>query len=343
MPPSDAQISFHSLKTSMPIHEPSVDVLIVGAGVSGLIAAREIQSAGRSVLLLDKGRGLGGRLASRRIGAATFDHGAQFITTRDARFEEILKQGAKAGMMTEWCQGFSTTADGHARWRGQPAMAAVAKFLAQGLETRMEKQVVALRRVGDRYLVETSTGEFYSASAVLLTPPVPQSLALLAAGEIELDSAMRTRLEGIQYERCLAVMAVLKGPSSIPPPGGLVPTIGPVSWIADNQRKGISVEPAVTIHANHEFSLAHWEEDRMNSGRLLLEATHSWLGAEVLSYQVHGWRYSKPFQVDTYPCALLQASPPLVMAGDAFSGPRVEGAALSGMAAAETLLAHLPH
>ena len=327
----------------MPIHEPSVDVLIVGAGVSGLIAAREVQSAGRSVLLLDKGRGLGGRLASRRIGAATFDHGAQFITTRDARFEEILKQGAEAGMMKEWCQGFSTTVDGHTRWRGQPAMTAVAKYLALGLETRMEKQVVALRRAGDLYSVETSTGEFYSAAAVLLTPPVPQSLALLAAGEIELDSAMRTRLEGIQYERCLAVMAVLIGPSSIPPPGGLVPTSGPVSWIADNQRKGISVEPAVTIHANHEFSLAHWEEDRMNSGRLLLEATQSWLGAEVLSYQVHGWRYSKPFQVDTHPCALLQADPPLVMAGDAFAGPRVEGAALSGMAAAETLLAHLPH
>jgi hypothetical protein len=178
---------------------------------------------------------------------------------------------------------------------------------------------------------------------VLLTPPVPQSLALLAAGEIELDGAMQTRLEGIQYERCLAVMAVLKESSLIPPPGGLVPTSGPVSWIADNQLKGISKEPAVTIHANHEFSLAHWDDDRMESGRRLLDASKQWLGAEVLSYQVHGWRYSKPIQVDAHRCALLQASPPLVMAGDAFAGPRVEGAALSGFAAAEALLAHLPH
>ena len=325
----------------MPTHEHSVDVLIVGTGVSGLIAAREIQCAGRSVLLLDKGRGPGGRLASRRIGAATFDHGAQFITARDARFEEILEQGAAAGMMAEWCHGFSAAADGHTRWRGKPAMTAFAKYLAQGLEIRFEKQVVAVRLAGNRCLIETSTGEFYSAAAVLLTPPVPQSLALLAAGEIALDPAMRTRLEDIQYECCLAVMAVLKGPSSIPPPGGLVLTRGPVSWIADNQHKGISVEPAVTIHATHEFSLARWDEDRMESGRRLLDASQPWLGAEVLSYQVHGWRYSRPIQVDTYPCALLQASPPLVMAGDAFAGPRVEGAALSGMAAAETLLAHL--
>jgi predicted NAD/FAD-dependent oxidoreductase len=220
-------------------------------------------------------------------------------------------------------------------------MTSVAKYLAQGLEIRMEKQVVALRRAGDRYSVETNNGEFYSAAAVLLTPPVPQSLALLAAGEIELEPAMRTRLEGIQYERCLAVMAVLQGPSLIPPPGGLVPTSGPVSWMADNQLKGISAEPAVTIHANHEFSLAHWDEDRMESGRLLLNTAQPWLGAEVLSYQVHGWRYSKPLQVDAEPCALLQTSPPLVIAGDAFAGPRVEGAALSGMAASEMLLSHL--
>lgn len=325
----------------MPNHESPVDVLIIGTGVSGLIAARDLQSAGRSVLLLDKGRGLGGRLASRRMGAATFDHGAQFITSRDARFEKILNQGAEAGMMTKWCRGFSTEADGHTRWRGQPAMTAVAKYLAQGLEIRMEKQVVALRRAGGRYSVETNNGEFYSAAAVLLTPPVPQSLVLLAASEIELDPAMRTRLEGIQYERCLAVMAVLKGPSLIPPPGAIKPTSGPVSWIADNQLKGISAEPAVTIHANHEFSLAHWDEDRMESGRLLLDAAQPWLGAEVLSYQVHGWRYSKPLQVDAEPCALLQTAPPLVIAGDAFAGPRVEGAALSGMAASEMLLSQL--
>lgn len=325
----------------MPDNETFTDVLIIGTGITGIIAARELQKAGRRVLLLDKGRGLGGRLASRRVGAATFDHGAQFITARDARFEELLKQGAEAGMVTEWCRGFSALADGHPRWRGAPAMTAVAKYLAHGLETQMERQVTALRREGQRYTATTSHGDVYSASAVLLTPPVPQSLALLAAGGIELDHSLRTRLESIQYERCLAVMAVMSGPSLIPPPGAIIPASGPISWMADNQLKGISAEPAVTLHASHEFSLAHWDADRMESGRLLLEAAQPWLGAEVLSYQVHGWRYSKPMQVDAQPCALVHASPPLVMAGDAFAGPRVEGAALSGFAAAHTLLKNL--
>jgi predicted NAD/FAD-dependent oxidoreductase len=326
------------MKHGMESTEQNTDVLVIGAGMAGLIAAAELQRAGRRVLVLDKGRGVGGRLASRRIDGATFDHGAQFITTRDPRFAAVLEQGRQDGTMEEWCRGFAGAADGHARWRGKPAMSAVAKHLALGLDLLLETPVAALRRTGERWRAETTTGRTFTAGAVVLTPPVPQSLALLDAGGIVLAPEMRTRLAAIEYERCLAVMAVLDGPSRIPPPGGLAPADGPIAWIADNQVKGISAEPAVTIHATHAFSLERWERDRQESGRVLLEAAAEWLGAGVKSFQVHGWRYSKPMRVDEEPCVLVSQSPPLVLAGDAFAGPRVEGAALSGWAAAEAVL-----
>lgn len=66
--------------------QKNTDVLVIGAGMAGLTAAMALRRAGRSVHVLDKGRGVGGRMASRRIGDATFDHGAQFITARDPRF-----------------------------------------------------------------------------------------------------------------------------------------------------------------------------------------------------------------------------------------------------------------
>ena len=319
--------------------EQNTDVLVIGAGMAGLMAAAELQRAGRRVLVLDKGRSVGGRLASRRIDDATFDHGAQFITTRDPRFAAVLEQGRQDGAMEEWCRGFAGGADGHARWRGKPAMSAVAKHLALGLDVHLEMPVVALRRAEDRWRAETTTGRTFTAGAVVLTPPVPQSLAMLDAGGIILAPEMRARLEAVEYERCLAVMAVLNGPSRIPPPGGLTPAEGPIAWIADNQLKGISAEPAVTIHATHAFSLEHWDRDRQESGRALLDAAAPWLGAGVKTFQVHGWRYSKPMRVDDEPCVLVDKSPPLVLAGDAFAGPRVEGAAVSGWAAAAAILA----
>jgi predicted NAD/FAD-dependent oxidoreductase len=230
------------------------DVLVVGAGMPGVIAAVELTRAGACVVVLDKGRSVGGRLASRQIGEATFDHGAQFITARTPWFTGVIDECREVGVVEQWCRGFAERADGHARWRGHPAMTAVAKHLARGPEVALESQVATLRRSKAGWTAVSQSGEAFSAGAVVLTPPVPQSLAIIEAGGVTLDAETRARLGGIEYERCLAVMAALSGPSRLAPPGGLAPVDGPIAWIADNQLKGISATPSATIHATHSFT-----------------------------------------------------------------------------------------
>ena len=89
-------------------------VLVVGAGIAGLAAARRLLEVGvdRSDLrVVDKGRGFGGRMASRRIdtpnGVARFDHGAQFFTTRSDLFRATVDRAVDAGAVVEWTRGFS--------------------------------------------------------------------------------------------------------------------------------------------------------------------------------------------------------------------------------------------
>ncbi len=217
-------------------------------------------------------------------------------------------------------------------------MSSLAKHLAVGLEIVQEKQVTALHPMAEHWSITMADGETWPAKAIILTAPVPQSLVLLEAGGVVLEPALKERLVSIQYERCLAVMAVLNGPSRMTLPGGLAPAQGPISWIADNQLKGVSSAPAVTIHATDAFSVAHWDQDRDETARQLLAAADEWIGVSIKSCQIHGWRYSKPKRTDPLPCAVVSGAPPLVLAGDAFAGPRVEGAALSGWAATEKIL-----
>ena len=92
--------------TSKSPTQHSIDILIIGAGLAGLSAASDLQQAGHNVMLVDKGRGLGGRLAGRRIGEASFDHGAQFMTARGPRFQKTVAEWIEAGIAEEWYSSY---------------------------------------------------------------------------------------------------------------------------------------------------------------------------------------------------------------------------------------------
>lgn len=316
----------------------TVDFLVIGAGMAGMSAASALQQSGRQVLVVDKGRGVGGRMATRREGDATFDHGAQFVTARDLRFVEWLENASLAGVAVEWCRGFDSQMDGHVRWRGLTGMSSLAKHMGSGLDVIQQAQVSLVRRSSDSWIVCMSDGNVWSAKSLIITAPLPQALMLLEAGEVPLELEVKQQLTAIDYERCLAVMAVLDGPSRLPPTGGFAPAHGAIAWVADNQLKGISVEPAVTIHATHSFSVQHWDRDRGETAQRLLLEAKDWIGARVKAFRIHGWRFSRPMATHPQTCAVICAEPPLVLAGDAFCGPRVEGAVLSGWAAADAVI-----
>ena len=319
----------------------SVDVLVIGAGLAGLSAAVDLQRAGHNVLLVDKGRGLGGRLAGRRIGDASFDHGAQFMTTRDPRFAATVKDWVAAGVAEEWYSSFPGSPDnGHPRYRGVPTMTAIAKHLATELNIFRSVRVLDIAQQDNQWRATLDNGEQVIARTMLITSPVPQTIELLTSAHIQLSAANQARLDLIEYEACIAVMAVLDRPSSISAPGAISVEDGPVAWISDNQQKGVSKIPAVTIHGSGDFSAKHFDADRETAGQQLIDAAQPFLVATVIEFQVHGWRYSKPSVVDSEPYMLASSDtqlPALVLAGDAFNGPRVEGAVVSGWAAAAVL------
>lgn len=323
------------------------DVLIVGAGIAGLLAAHRLVDAGRQVILVDKGRGVGGRLATRRIGDGVFDHGAQFFTSSDAGFAAEVASWCSAGVVEQWFDerlepDGSTVADGHPRWRGTSGMTAIAKHLARDLDVRTATKVASIHvdtAAGDGWRVVIEDGSELRARALLLTAPVPQTLELLAAGGVELDAGDLADLVGVTYHPCVAVLALLDGPSGLPEPGALRPAGEPLDWVADNQRKGISPVPAVTVHAGPDTSRRLWDlTDDEVVAELLAAVPGLRAGAVPGGTQVQRWRYARPETLREERSKELLGLPPAVLAGDAFAGARVPGAAASGWAAADLLL-----
>ncbi len=321
-----------------------LDTIIIGAGISGLLAATQLQNSGQTVVVLDKGRQVGGRMSTRRLladNSARADHGAQFFTVREPDFQVWVDGWIKNGSAAEWCRGFSGR-DGYPRYRGMQGMTSMAKQMAQTLPIHTKTKVTAIDHQNDHWQVSTESGDSYVGKQLLLTPPVPQSLALLNTGNATLADAEKDALEAIQYDPCFAVMLVLNHPSSIPSPGGVQVRGTTIDWIGDNQQKGISSKPTVTIHGSAAFTRRYLDHDRDQVGELLISAAHTagYLDKNhVESVHVHRWMYAQPIVCfpDRFMKTMINGSP-IVFAGDGFKHARVEGAALSGLAAAQSLL-----
>ena len=323
-------------------HTDQKSVVIVGAGIAGLMAAGRLSRAGWRVTVIDKGRGLGGRMANRRIGEARFDHGAQFFTTRDRRFSGYVSKWVANGQATVWYDRETSAPDSPPlrHYVGSPAMTAIGKQLAEGLNPVLGRRVTGLVSNGEGWTVADDTGSTYEGRWVVLTAPVPQALDLIDRNGVELPASDRTELDVIEYEKCIAVMVTLSGPSGLPEPGLLRPdTTEPLALVADNQRKGVSPVSAVTLHSGPRFAESHFDAPDREKIAVLLKAAEPFLRSPATQAQAHRWGFAKPFQVhpeDHYCCPGIR----IALAGDGFGGGRVEGAALSGLAAADSLFAH---
>jgi hypothetical protein len=332
-----------------------VDVAIVGSGLSGLMAATVLSRSTSGITLLDKGRSVGGRLATRRIGAGRADHGAQFFTVRSEEFGRWVTKWESEDVVFRWSTGWNngsldeTPGDGHPRYAVRSGMNALAQRLASDLTTagvKVENGVTVTAVAEDHggWRLDTSAGPYLYAASLILTPPVPQVLALFQAGDVDIAREESDALARITYAPCLCGLFRVDGEVRLPEPGARQTPEADVTWIADNMRKGISPQARIiTIHAGQAYSSAHYTSPDANiiadmEGQLvpLLAAD-----ARILEAQLKRWRYALPTTLHPERYLRLAEAPPCYIGGDAFGGPRIEGAALSGMAIAAELIPSL--
>lgn len=313
--------------------DDTADILIIGGGMAGLSAATALADSGARIIVLDKGRGPGGRMAARRVEIGGepigFDHGAQYFTARDSAFREAVAGWEEAGVAARWL------AAGTEAWVGTPGMNAPIRAMAEVLDVRWNIRAERLRREGTLWRVEAGEQDF-TAATVLVAVPAEQAAVLLAGAAPELAA----RAAGVTSAPCWAVMAgfdarlhyladIFRSDS------------GPVSWAARNSAKPrrAGVETWV-IHASPQRSRELIDLPKEEVARILLGDFFAATGtapAAPLHLDAHRWLYAQP-EARKSEGPLLDSRLQIGIAGDWLHSSRVEGAWLSGRALAEAVL-----
>ena len=328
-------------RTTRPLNSPMPRIAVVGAGISGLICARTLTDHGYSVTVFEKSRGVGGRMATRRTDdGIQFDHGAQYFTARDNRFKRYVNSWIHDGIVMPWRGRIVALQDGRIksdksridRYVATPSMNAICKHLAADLDIRFRTQVLPLKREKNMWRVIDVEENWDAFDMAVVSAPAAQTAELLREAPTLADRAINGVMQG-----CWAVMLAFPRSLELEFAGAFVHD-SPLSWIACNSTKPERpAEPETWIlHASAEWTHAHLEESAESIEKQLTQEFwkaigHSWTKTD---YSVaHRWRHAIPTEPLLENC-LFDADMQIAACGDWCAGPRVEGAFLSGAAAA---------
>lgn len=209
-----------------------LDVAVIGAGIAGIICAQQLRQLGYRVVVVEKSRGLGGRIATRRVQDGYADHGARYLSDRylstpAAHLAQLIPVLCEHQILQTWTdQVYELGSDRllyppspqniYPRYTAPAGMSAIAKFLATGLDIWRSQRVEAIALTSEKTWQLTlaasrepvATPTTLAAQAVVVAIPAPQALTLLEPlGKAILAGEFLQILRTVQYHPCITAIA----------------------------------------------------------------------------------------------------------------------------------------
>ncbi len=361
-------------QVSTPRFDPIPTVAVVGAGMAGLFAARTLADHGLRVTVFEKSRGVSGRMSTCRTDdGIQFDHGAQYFTARDPRFLRYLEAWTQQGIAAKWVQGTPNAQrpvklvvlkDGRVesesrpidRFVGVPGMNAIGKHLATDLDVHWQVQVTSVTQgpqgLNLVYQTDTLTDSLTDSLTDTLTDTLhgPFDKVIVSAPAEQTAVILRNfpglthHFASLKMQPCWAAMIALEQPLPVDWGGAFVHD-SVLSWAARNSTKpgrNDSLETLV-LHAQPSWTQENWDQPAAEVAKQLLN--RFWLATALKPItpglqMAHRWKYSIAETASDEGC-FFDDQMNVFACGDWAKGSRVEGAFLSGMAAAGRILGSL--
>lgn len=314
------------------------DVAVIGAGLAGLSMAQHLQAHGKTVILLDKSRGIGGRVATRRLYEALLDHGLPYFQVQGPYTRYLIEQYPQTLQP----------------WPGQPGAyaaplgnTAIAKVMGAGLSVQRQYCVAEIHLGSQAWTVQGAAADNppIQAQALVLAIPAPQAIALLdTLPPSPAQAAILQTLAQVVFNPCLTVMVgyPLSLQEKLPQRGMIQGEGDKLQWvIEDSSKREKPNQLALCLHSTPAFAAAH-DLDWTAGVNVLLGDWIAQAGpafSEPLWVQGHRWRYAftqKPLGIEV---VVGEFPRPLLCCGDWCLGSTAEAALASGRAGGDWLLA----
>src|SRR5918994_630828 len=253
-------------------------VAVIGCGLSGIACARELTRGGLHPSVFEYQRAAGGRLATRRFAAASFDHGAQYVTIRDPQFRRTVEDAHAAGAAGQWRPEWPARDAGDGDlWVGVSGMSNLPRFLAQDLDVEYGSRIVRLERGRDGWILADDRGFAHLEFDVVVLPfPAPVAATLAAP-----HSALAERVRGVLMAPCWAAMAAFERPLAGVPDAAFGPD-PMLAWFArDGSKPGRAMPDAWVLHAGAEWSRTEFDQPAARVLAALLERFSERIGGTV--------------------------------------------------------------
>ena len=229
----------------------NVDVVIVGAGLAGLSAARELHRRGHTVLALEASDGVGGRVRTDVVDGFRLDRGFQVLLTaypeakRQLDYAALRLRSFEPGALV-WREGHGSIVSDPLRDPKRLVSTATASIGSIGDKARLAALRFRLLRADPRQLLrapETSTATALRVAG--FSPTIVERFFRPLVGGIQLDPTLTTSSR--MFEVIFRTLAA--GDSAVPELGmGEIPAQLAAGLPAGTVRLGHEVSEVAATH-----------------------------------------------------------------------------------------------
>ncbi len=332
------------------MEQTRTETLVIGAGMAGLSCAKLLADAGHQVLVVDKARGSGGRMASKRLTLGdghqvVFDLGCSGVAAQTRTFLQQMQRWQEAGLLEQWRK-----VGGIVEYVGKPRNSMLTRFMADQLSTRFSVRIQKLIWQDERWLAfaeeDASLVPVIEAQHLVLATPAEQAAALLPEGH-----AFKSQVAAVTtLPQWVVVLVSPDLTLSAEQQAALLKSSLIRSAVCDSQKPGrtrLAGMKVWQVQLSSEWSEPHCDDKINEVYQAVLTELERVTGksCEVSDYYVHRWLYASGHRNPIHNAECLwDVTTRLGLCGDYFHHPElaedpvrrygVESAFLSGRALA---------